>query len=221
MHNKSIKLLVFDWDGTLADSTTSIVTAMQATIVESGMEPRGENDIKNIIGLGLQEAVSILYPELNPAAREDLAQKYRLNYSQANFGKTRLFPGVVSTLEHLNKRGYRMAIATGKSRKGLDNSLRDTGISDFFHYSRCSDESVSKPHPQMLIDIMNELDYTADQTAMIGDSEYDIQMAHGAGASPIAAVYGSQSREHLLKYNPVACLNRITDLVDWLITSQD
>lgn len=219
MHNKSIKLLVFDWDGTLADSTTSIVTAMQATIVESGMEPRGNNEIMNIIGLGLQEAVSALYPELNSADREDLAQKYRLNYSRANSGKTRLFPGVVTTLKHLNKLDYHMAIATGKSRKGLDNSLSETGVAEYFLFSRCADETVSKPHPQMLMDIMDELDVKPEQTVMIGDSEYDLQMAHSAGVRPVAATYGSQAREHLLKYSPIVCLDEITELVGWLINS--
>lgn len=214
----SIKLLVFDWDGTLADSTTSIVNAMQAAIDDCGTELRSDEDIKNIIGLGLLQAVAVLYPELNPVAQENLAHKYRLHYSLANQGGTILFPGVNNTLEHLKTLDYKLAIATGKSRKGLNNSLKEASVEEFFHFSRCADEATSKPHPQMLLEIMDELDAKPGQTVMIGDSEYDLQMANNAGVSPIAVTYGSQSREHLLKYNPVVCLNKITDLVGWLVS---
>lgn len=216
--NKSIKLLVFDWDGTLANSTASIVSAMQAAIDECGFEPRSDENIKDIIGLGLLQAAAELYPDLNPEHREKLAHKYRLYYSLANQGRTILFPGVQNTLDHLKTLDYQLAIATGKSRKGLNNSLKDSGVEEFFHFSRCADETFSKPHPQMLMEIMDELDVTPGQTVMIGDSQYDLQMANNAGVKPIAVTYGSQSRDHLLKYNPVVCLNKITDLVGWLVS---
>lgn len=218
MLNKPIKLLVFDWDGTLADSTASIINAMQVAIDECGIEPRSDDDIRNIIGLGLLQAAAVLYPDLNPANQEMLAHKYRSHYSLANQGKTMLFPGVHNTLDQLKTLDYQLAIATGKSRKGLDNSLRDTGVEEYFHFSRCADEAISKPHPQMLMDIMDELDIKPGQTVMIGDSEYDLQMANNAGVKPIAVTYGSQGRDHLLKYNPVVCLNKITDLVGWLVS---
>ena len=182
-----IKLLVFDWDGTLADSTTSIVTAMQAAIDACEMEPRNDIEIRNIIGLGLQQAAEVLYPDSDPVCREELVHSYRLNYSLANNGRTKLFPGVIHTLKHLKTLDYRMAIATGKSRKGLDNSLNETGVAEYFHFTRCADETTSKPHPQMLMDIMAELDVKPEQTVMIGDSEYDLQMAHSAGVRPVAA----------------------------------
>lgn len=218
MVNKSIKLLVFDWDGTLADSTASIVNAMQAAIDECGIEPRSDDNIRDIIGLGLLQAVAVLYPDINPADQEMLANKYRLHYSLANQGRTILFPGVHDTLNHLKTLDYQFAIATGKSRKGLDNSLRDSGVEEFFHFSRCADETISKPHPQMLMEIMDELDVKPVQTVMIGDSEYDLQMANNAGVKPVAVTYGSQTRDHLLKYKPVACLDKITDLVRWLVS---
>ena len=218
MATRSIKLLVFDWDGTLADSTAAIVKAMQAAIGECGVESRSDDNIRDIIGLGLLQAVAALYPDMEVAAQEDIAQKYRMHYSLANQGMTMLFPGVNNTLDHLKTMEYQLAIATGKSRKGLNNSLKQAGVEEFFHFSRCADETFSKPHPQMLLEIMDELDAKPGQTVMIGDSEYDLQMANNAGVRPVAVTYGSQSREHLLKYNPVACLNKITDLVGWLAT---
>lgn len=217
MNSNMIKLLIFDWDGTLADSTSSIVSAMRKAIDECGMEPRNDTEIKNIIGLGLLQAAEVLYPDVNHAYRENLVHCYRLNYSMANLGGTKLFPGVINTLQQLKELDYHMAIATGKSRKGLDNSLNETGVAEYFHFTRCADETVSKPHPQMLIDIMYELGVNPVETVMIGDSEYDLQMAHSAGVRPVAATYGSQAREHLLKYNPVVCLDEITDLVEWVM----
>ena len=216
--NKSIKLLVFDWDGTLADSTASIVSAMRTAIDECGFDPRSDENIKDIIGLGLLQAAAVLYPDLIPEHWEKLAHKYRLHYSLANHGRTKLFPGVQNTLDHLKILDYQLAIATGKSRKGLNNSLRDTGVEEFFHFSRCADEAISKPHPQMLMEIMDELDVKPAQTVMIGDSEYDLQMANNAGVKPVAVTYGSQTRDHLLKYKPVVCLDKITDLVRWLVS---
>ena len=219
MSGLAINLLVFDWDGTLADSTTAIVNAMQAAIHECGVEERSADNIRSIIGLGLLEAVAVLYPDLHHADQEILAQTYRVRYAAANRGRTALFPGVRNTLFHLKKFEYQLAIATGKSRKGLNTSLRETNVGEFFQISRCADETISKPHPQMLLDIMEELDVKPGQTVMIGDSEYDLQMANNAGVRSVAVTYGSQGRDRLLKYNPVICLDNITDLPDWLAIS--
>lgn len=216
MKNNVIKLLVFDWDGTLADSAQAIVAAMQSAIREMSLEPRSDQEIRNIIGLGLLEAVHMLFPDLNTSDLEKLANTYRNCYVLSNKGKTRLFPQTRETLEQLKNKDYQMAIATGKSRKGLDNSLKDTGIGDFFHFTRCADETFSKPHPQMLLDIMDNLVIAPESVLMIGDSEYDLQMATGAGVKSIAVCYGTQSKERLLEYNPEVCLDRISDLVQWL-----
>jgi phosphoglycolate phosphatase len=213
----SIKLLVFDWDGTLADSTASIVTAMQAAIIETGMECRNDDSIKDIIGLGLLEAVNTLFPDENHADKQTLVDQYRIHYTLSNQGKTILFPGVRNTLNNLKTKGYHLAIATGKSRKGLNNALMETCVEDYFHFSRCADEALSKPHPQMLLDIMDTLNVEPRQTVMIGDSEHDLLMAKNAGVQSIAATYGSQTRDRLLKYYPIACINKITDLIGWLV----
>jgi phosphoglycolate phosphatase len=216
MSVKEIKLLVFDWDGTLADSEHFIVNAMQAAIEQHGLEFRSRNAIRNVIGLGLREAVAALFPELGGAGHEKLADRYRQNYSASASGKTALFPEVITTLVKLQKLDYKLAIATGKSRKGLDNSLQETGIGDFFHITRCADETFSKPHPQMLFEIMDHLLVRPEQTLMIGDSEYDLLMAKNANVAPVAVSYGTQNRERLLAHRPLACLDRLDELPEWL-----
>ena len=216
MNYQHIKLLVFDWDGTLADSTSAIVEAMQSAIFELSYSNRSEEDIRNIIGLGLLEAVTTLYPELSDQECTVLADKYRHCYISANRGKTRLFPGTREILETLKTLGYQLAIATGKSRKGLNNSLLDTGLESFFHNTRCADEVCSKPHPQMLLEIMEEIYVKPEQTLMIGDSEYDLQMAANASVRSVAVSYGTQNRERLLKYRPEICLDSMGELIPWL-----
>lgn len=216
MKTNRIKLLVFDWDGTLADSEHFIVAAMQAAITEQRLAPRSPDEIRSIIGLGLMEAVAVLFPGVSEIELQLLTDSYRQYYSANARGKTTLFPEVIETLSRLQQQDYKLAIATGKSRKGLDNSLRETGIGDFFQVTRCADETFSKPNPQMLIDIMNELVVTPENTLMIGDSEFDLLMAKNANVAPVAVTYGTQTREQLLKHAPLACLDRLDELPVWL-----
>jgi len=216
MPKKGIKLLVFDWDGTLADSEWLIVYALQEAIKQHNLDMRTREDIRNIIGLGLMEAAAVLFPDLSPPDHKILADSYRHHYSAYAKGKTALFPDVIETLNNLQEMDYKMAIATGKSRKGLDNSLRECGVEDFFHFTRCADETYSKPHPQMLLDIMNHLFIAAENTMMIGDSEYDLQMASNAKVASVAVSYGTQNRERLLKFGPVTCLEKLSELPVWL-----
>ena len=218
MKKNGIKLLVFDWDGTLADSTTLIVAAMQAAISQLQYQARSDAQIRDIIGLGLVEAAQCLFPGLERDGHELIANGYRLHYAQRAL-ETSLFQEVPDTLSALQARGYRMAIATGKSRRGLESSLRQTGLEGFFHATRCADETCSKPHPQMLHEILDEMDLRPDHAVMIGDSEYDMKMALNAGMSPIAVSYGVHERTRLLKYKPLACLGSLADLLDWLPAS--
>ena len=215
MKKNGIKLLVFDWDGTLADSTALIVDAMQAAISQLQYQARSDGQISDIIGLGLVEAAQILFPGMERASHERIANCYRLHYAKRAH-ETSLFQDVPDTLRALQERGYRMAIATGKSRRGLDNSLRQTGLEDFFHATRCADETCSKPHPQMLHEILDELDMRPEHAVMVGDSAYDMEMALNAGMSPIAVSYGVHASARLLKYKPIACLDSLADLLDWL-----
>lgn len=210
------ELLIFDWDGTLADSEALIVSAMRAAITDLGLGRRSQDQIRNIIGLGLQEAAAVLFPDLTECQHGSLADSYRHHYAATAAGKTALFPEVRETLHQLHQQGYKMAVATGKSRRGLDNSLRETGMTGFFNMTRCADETCSKPHPRMLHEIMESLAAAPGATLMIGDSEYDLQMAKHAGIAAMAVSYGTQSRERLLEQKPLGCLDRLAELIPWL-----
>ena len=206
---------MFDWDGTLADSTTLIVEAMQAAIKQLKYESRTGAQIRNIIGLGLLEAAQSLFPGMERKDHEMLGRLYRQHYARRAH-ETSLFDDVPTTLDILHTRGYKLAIATGKSRKGLDNSLQQTGLAGMFHATRCGDETQSKPHPQMLYEIMDELDIGSEQAVMIGDSEYDMEMALNAGMPSLAVSYGAHDSIRLLKFKPMGCLASMADLINWL-----
>lgn len=210
-----IKLLVFDWDGTLMDSEAQIVTCMQAAIVDLSLEPRSADQVKNIIGLGLHEAVTALYPQADDSLVVAMADRYR-DHWLAGYQQSPLFPGVEETLQFLKGEGFQLAVATGKGRRGLDKVLSETGLTALFDATRCSDETRSKPHPLMLEQIMSELRIAPEQTLMIGDTEYDMEMACNAQAHPVAVSYGVHEWERLQRHAPLTCLDQITELSDWL-----
>ena len=209
-------LLVFDWDGTVSDSESRIVAAMQQAIEEMELADRDDNAVREIIGLSLDEAISALYPGMEARHRSLLAEQYRFNYLAASSECAPLFPGTRKVISTLHNAGYLLAVATGMSRRGLDRSLRENNLGDYFHASRCADETFSKPHPQMLMDLMQMLGVTPTRTLMIGDSEYDLQMALNAEVGSLAVSYGVHPPERLLKFNPLACLDSLAELPVWL-----
>jgi len=210
------RLLVFDWDGTLADSLGYITTALAAAIDETGLEPRREPDLLGIIGLGLEQAFASLYPALGPPERERLAAAYRQHFLRLSAEPIPLYPGARESLALLRERGYLLAVATGKSRRGLDRALQESGLENWFDASRCADETFSKPHPQMLLDLMEQLAVQPGETVMIGDSQHDLQMAGNAGVASIAVTHGAQSARRLLEFNPVASIHHLGELAPWL-----
>lgn len=210
-----IKLLVFDWDGTLMDSEAQIVACMQAGITDLNLDPRSAAEIRNIIGLGLREAVTALYPEADTGLIRALADRYREHWLACD-QPSLLFPGVEATLRLLKEEGFRLAVATGKGRHGLDKVLRETGLAALFDATRCADETFSKPHPLMLEQIMGELRCMPAQTIMIGDTEYDMEMARNAQAHAVAVSYGVHEWPRLQRHEPLTCLDHITELGDWL-----
>lgn len=210
-----IKLIVFDWDGTLMDSEAHIVECMQAAITDLGLEARNDEQVKNIIGLGLNEAVTALYPQADAGLVRAMADKYRVHWL-ASEKASELFPGVEATLNLLKQEGFRLAVATGKGRCGLDKVLGETGLAHLFDATRCSDETRSKPHPLMLEQLMQQLNIAPTQTVMIGDTEYDMEMASNAGAHSIAVSYGVHAWPRLQRHAPLTCLDHITELGDWL-----
>ncbi len=200
---KKYQLIIFDWDGTLMDSTAQIVNCMQLSITEMKAEARSDASILDIIGLGLEEAIQVLYPQATAAFIGKTAIVYRDFYLFKDKTPSPLFAGVVDMLDELRQGGYDLAIATGKSRRGLEKGLDETGLYDYFPITRCADETRSKPDPQMLSEILT--DYNTDRTSalMIGDSEYDLQMANNAKMDSMAVSYGVHSLQRLMQQKPV------------------
>lgn len=211
------KLLVFDWDGTLMDSEAHIVHCMRHAIHDSGLPAKDDAAIRNIIGLGLSEALYALFPEGDGSLHEALTQRYRHHFLSGAHSPSELFAGADATLVTLSDAGYLLAVATGKGRHGLDHVLEQTGLKKLFHASRCVDEAPSKPHPRMLFDLMDVLDVKPDDTLMIGDTEYDMHMARNAGVPALGVSYGVHGRERLLQCGALDCLDAIHELPSWLV----
>lgn len=213
---KRYSLLVFDWDGTLMDSQAQIVNCMQSAIVELEEEPRTNQQISNIIGLGLEEAIVSLYPLMSGKRVLLMAQTYREHYLFKDKTPSPLFPGVIAMLSQLRDEGYDLAIATGKSRRGLDKGLQETDLHEMFPITRCADETRSKPHPQMLEEILVDHNTHEGQALMIGDSEYDLQMAQNARVDSLAVSYGVHGLIRLLKQDPVGFVDKAEQIPKWL-----
>ncbi len=209
-------LLVFDWDGTLIDSKAQIVNCMQSTIQSLAFESRTDEQISNIIGLGLEEAIRSLYPELKLETIRYAAQTYREHYLNKDKTPSPLFEGVNDVLDNLKESGYDLAIATGKSRRGLDKGLIESKLESYFPITRCADETRSKPHPQMLEEILVDFNTNPENALMIGDSEYDLQLANNTKVDGLAVSYGVHGLMRLLKQDPVGFIDDIKQLPKWL-----
>jgi phosphoglycolate phosphatase len=210
------KLVVFDWDGTLMDSEARIVACLRAAVTDLNLEPRTTEQYKNIIGLGLAEALQTLFPEQPASMYDALVERYRHHFLDADATPSRLFEGAEETVRSLAERGFFLAVATGKGRRGLDRVLADTGLGQWFHTTRCADETFSKPHPQMLLEIMDVLGAEPHETLMVGDTEYDMELARNAGARAMAVSYGVHRLERLLPHGPLGHIDDIRDLVPWI-----
>jgi phosphoglycolate phosphatase len=210
------KLLVFDWDGTLMDSEARIVSCLSMTLSDLALPALGRDALLNVIGLGLPEAVGTLLPEADANLVRRFIDRYRYHFLSDHHAPAVLFPGARETLATLDERGYLLAVATGKGRRGLDQSLDDTACRALFAVTRCADETASKPNPRMLLEIMDVAGVGPGETLMIGDTEYDLQMARNAGARALAVSYGVHTRERLLSCEPLGCLDAVTDIVPWL-----
>ncbi|HKB82371.1 MAG TPA: HAD-IA family hydrolase [Burkholderiales bacterium] len=212
---KRFDLLVFDWDGTLVDSAAHIAAALQAAFRDLGLPVPSNAAARYVIGLGLEDALMHLNPGLERSRYEEIADRYRVHFLAGDQG-VGLFPAVATGIPALNQDGYLMAVATGKSRRGLDRSLSATGLVPYFHASRCADEGFPKPHPEMLRTIMETLGTVPDRTLMIGDTTHDLQMAQNAGVAAIAVSYGAHPGADLEKLNPLGCVSSFEQLMQWL-----
>lgn len=216
MKQKPYQLLIFDWDGTLVDSAAHIVQCIHGVNTKVGLAPRTDAEIRNIIGLGLEEAFQHLYPQAEYAQIQAAAQEYKQQFFITNRKPSTLFTGARATLEALAEQNYLLAIATGKSRQGLNAVLAETELGDLFPITRCADETFSKPHPRMLEEILTDYNLPAQAALMIGDTEYDLQMAHNIKMDAAGVSYGVHERERLLALQPRVCLDDIRQLPIWL-----
>ncbi len=208
--SRPAELVIFDWDGTLMDSEQAIVETMHSAITDMELEPRSDAEVSNIIGLGLLEAVTALYPGSDEPFAQELADHYRNHFRHVSQGREDLFPGVMELLEQLIDEGIKVAVATGKSRRGLNLVLKATQLEDLFHSSRCADETRSKPHPQMLFESLQELNIAPEAAIMVGDTEYDLEMATRAGMASVGVCYGVHAAERLHQHGPLACIEHIS-----------
>jgi len=214
---RQFSLLVFDWDGTLMDSAGAIVSSIQAACRDLGLPEASDARARHIIGLGLNEAIAELLPQMEAADYPQFTERYRHHFLGQDH-EIPLFPGVQAAISGLRDAGFMLAVATGKSRRGLDRALQHSGLGEFFQGSRCADESFSKPHPAMLLELMDEFDFAPGQTLMIGDTSHDLQMADNAGVASLAAAYGAHPKDALLAFSPLACADSFDELALWLAT---
>lgn len=208
-------LLIFDWDGTLSDSTSKIITCLQQAADSAGFPILDDDVICNIIGLGLPEAMQRLYPELDADEKEQIRLHYVEHFLAADQTPSPFFDGVIEGLECLRSRGFQMAVATGKSRRGLDRVLDRLGMKAYFQASRCADETASKPSPLMLQELLLEMKVAPEKAVMVGDTEYDMEMAKNASVHPIAVSYGAHHVDRLRPYQPLLCADHFSEFVEW------
>jgi phosphoglycolate phosphatase len=212
---KRFELLVFDWDGTLMDSAAAIIASIQLSCSDLGLPVPERERAAHVIGLGLKDALSYAVPELPPSDYGKLAERYRHHYL-ARDPDIELFPGMREMLVALKESGHVLAVATGKSRAGLERVLEATQLKRYFDSSRCADETHSKPHPAMLQELMQELLIAPESALMIGDTAHDLQMAVSAGVAALAVSYGAHPKDQLTAFNPIACIDAPQDLATWL-----
>ena len=213
--SKRFDLLVFDWDGTLMDSAAAIVASIQESCRDLGLPVPERERAAHVIGLGLKDALSYAVPELPVQDYGKLAERYRHHYL-ARDPDIELFPGMREMLVALKEKDYLLAVATGKSRVGLNRVLEATQLKTYFDSSRCADETHSKPHPAMLQELMQELLIEPEATLMIGDTAHDLQMAANAGVAALAVCYGAHPKDSLTGFGPIACIDTPQELASWL-----
>ena len=210
-------LLVFDWDGTLMDSAAAITASLRQACADLDLDVPSEERARYVIGLGLTDALKYLLPDLPAVGYPALLERYRHHFQRQD-RDTVLFGGAVEMLQTLHGAGYLLAVATGKSRRGLDHALQVTGLTPVFHATRCADEGFSKPHPGMLLWLLDELNVARERAVMIGDTSHDMEMAAAAQVARIGVAYGAHPHDNLLKHAPTACLDTFTELSQWLTT---
>jgi phosphoglycolate phosphatase len=212
---RQFDLIVFDWDGTLFDSTTLIARCIQAACIDLGIAAPSDHDASYVIGLGVKDALRHAAPSLPPERYRELGLRYGHHYF-ARQHELALFPGMAALLQGLKERNHLLAVATGKSRLGLNDSITAVGLNGVFDATRAADETASKPDPLMLRELMAELGAKPERTLMIGDTTHDLQLAANAGTASVAVSYGAHGSEALAGLAPRHVAHSVADLREWL-----
>jgi phosphoglycolate phosphatase len=215
MRSRRYDLIVFDWDGTLADSTAIIARSIREALRDMGETVPEETAARYVIGLGLADALRTVAPMLPAERHSELVAHYRRRYLAAE-QDIPMFKGAVELIAELDRAGYLLGVATGKSRMGLDRVLTKNGLATRFHATRCADEGRPKPHPDMLLHVMDRLGVAPEATLMIGDTTHDLLLARNAGVAAVAVTYGAHEREPLASLAPVGTVHSMAELAQWL-----
>ncbi|CAN7443425.1 MULTISPECIES: HAD family hydrolase [Acidovorax] len=209
-------LIAFDWDGTLFDSTAIIVRCIQAAVRDVGGTVPTDKEAAYVIGMGLMQALAHAAPDVPPEKYTELGNRYRFHYIQHQDDLS-LFDGVLPLLSDLRERGHLLAVATGKSRRGLDEALHSVDLRGVFDGSRTADQTAGKPHPLMLQELMAEFDVAPERLLMIGDTTHDLQMAVNAGCASVGVSYGAHEPDAFHALQPLAVVHSVRELHDWLL----
>ena len=209
-------LVIFDWDGTLMDSLAQIVRSVKLAALDLGVPEPSDAAARDIIGLGLPEAMQVLFPQVPEVEREALRHRYAHHFVAGVGGHSQPYAGAEALLQQLSGAGRQLAVATGKSRAGLNRALAHTGWSSYFSATRCADETASKPNPLMLRELLLELRVPLERAVMIGDTHYDLEMAQRLGMPSIGVSYGVHSAERLAEHAPIAICQDMSELASTL-----
>jgi phosphoglycolate phosphatase len=210
-------LIVFDWDGTIIDSSSTIAECIRQSAADMGLPVPDRERASHVIGLGLHDSLRIAVPELAPERYSEFVSLYREHFL-AREDSMRLFAGMKELLLELRK-DHALAIATGKSRRGLDRALDASGLRPLFSASRCADETNPKPHPAMLLELMEQCSMKRNELLMVGDTSHDLEMARSAGVDAVAVTYGAHAERGLRACGPLGCVSSVTELEQWLKTN--
>ena len=210
-------LIVFDWDGTLFDSTALIVRCIQSACADIGAAIPSAQQAAYVIGLGLRDALEHAVPDLPAERYGELAQRYRHHYL-ASQHQLSLFEGTLEMLRDLKARHHWLAVATGKGRQGLNDALAHSDLAGMFDGTRTADETASKPHPRMLLELIDEFGVRAERTLMIGDTTHDLQLARNAGTPCVGVSFGAHDHEAFEAFDPLHVAHSTAELHAWLKT---
>jgi phosphoglycolate phosphatase len=209
-------LIAFDWDGTLFDSTAIIVRCIQSAVRDVGGTVPTDKEASYVIGMALTQALAHAAPDVPPEKYTELGNRYRFHYIQHQDDLS-LFNGVLPMLNDLRERGHLLAVATGKSRRGLADVLHSVQLKGVFDGSRTADQTAGKPHPLMLQELMAEFDVPPERLLMIGDTTHDLQMAVNAGCASVGVSYGAHEPDVFHVLHPLSVVHSVRELHDWLL----